>query len=367
MGLCFSSCYSCYPYRQSENKAPPVPDYLPNLAAPPAIITPPQNTAAKSRFVEPSPLAHPTTYYFQEGPGTIRYVLLKEPRGEKFLFYRPFEKAFVPCNDINLFLKTIYQSSNFRRGKSWTQWLVYNDEVEGSTHTTEGHCKGVLAWNTERISWLVHSVPKFPATFDGDTIASIHKNQLIYGQSFHYIEFAFKEDTLRQIRQQLAIMHAKIYLRNVMCNVNDEATTREPNTSDINVIRLTNEMYHVAKSPNYVIDIYSDYLAKKYDCVWFVESWIRGHHIERGKAVTSRVVDIEKLRMISNTENEVFDESQDHSKWATSNTDYYWVGDLNRMTTQFHRGGGGIVGKDAELAEALRSLIVATSIDLKLT
>jgi hypothetical protein len=213
----------------------------------------------------------------------------------------------------------------------------------------------------------VHSVPKFPATFDGDTIASIHDNHLIYGQSFHYIEFAFKEDTLRQIRQQLAIMHANIYLR----NFNDDATS-EPNpppasaTCDINVIKLTNEMYHVAKSPNYVIDIYSDYLAKKYDCVWFVESWIRGHRIEE-RAAISRVVDIEKLMMISNAENEVFEESQDHSKWATTNADYYLVGDLNRMTSQFHRGGGGIVGKDADLAEALRSLIVATSIDLKLT
>jgi hypothetical protein len=167
-------------------------------------------------------------------------------------------------------------------------------------------------------------------------------------------------------------MHANVYLRNV------DDTTSEPNppaTCEINTIWLTNEMYHVAKSPNYMIDIYSDYLAKKYPYVWFVQTLFHGNRCNRCNCIIGtertvvRVIDIEKLGLgvkDDNATNIVFDESQDNSKWATSDNDYYWVGDLNRMTCQFCRGGGGIVGKDADLAHALRSLIVSTPIDLKL-
>ena len=52
-----------------------------------------------------------------------------------------------------------------------------------------------------------------------------------------------------------------------------------------------------------------------------------------------------------------YKESQDHSKWAVSDKEWYWVGDLNRMTSQFHRGGGGFIGTDEYIANAFRSLI----------
>jgi len=360
--------YSCFrgPQPTGQTTAPVQQPVQPSVQ--PSVQVPIPKKNAITGFDENlnEPTRPPARYFFQEGPGTIRYVLLKQPGGDKFLFYRPFEKGFVLCENINLFLKTIYQSSNFRKGKSWTDWLIYNDEVEGSTHTTAGHCKGILAWNKDRISWLVHSVPKFPATFDGDCISPIQENQLIYGQSFHYIEFAFNADTLLQIRRQLDIMHANIYL--LGGETTKETTTIPPPSENIRIIPLTQDIHHVAKSPNYEIDIYSDYLVKNYGFVWSVESWIRGHRMPVTPTnARELVLDIETWGLGGESATEIFHESQDHSKWAVSNTeDYYWVGDLNRMTSQKHRGGGGILGKDADLKKALGSLIVRTTVDITL-
>jgi deoxyribonuclease-2 len=56
-----------------------------------------------------------------------------------------------------------------------------------------------------------------------------------------------------------------------------------------------------------------------------------------------------------------YKESQDHSKWAVGVTGAeVCVADINRMTTQYKRGGGAICWNDTALSSTLRSAIVKT-------
>jgi len=289
-----------------------------------------------------------------------KQVALKFPHGLSGVLYCQKQKQFIKCNDINSWLTNLYL------GKTWTNWQVYNDETShlGDNHHKKGHCKGIVAWNTSHISWLCHSVPNFPRQFSGDSISEIESGELIYGQSFQYIEFEFTSELLARVLNQLQIMEAHIFIENTN-NFNQLFLLKNTTICEL---KLTDNITHFAKSPAHHIDIYNDVLAKQYPSItWYVESWIRGHHIvdvegdvERdgegeGEGEGSLIKDIKQLHF----EEIEYKESQDHSKWATTeNSEYYWVGDLNRMTSQYSRGGGGFVCKDADIARAFYKLIV---------
>ena len=264
---------------------------------------------------------------------TIRLVALKFPNGTSGIEY---QNEFVRC-DINIWLRQLYENSN------WLFWQVYNDETGhiGDNHHKKGHCKGIVAWNNKRISWLCHSVPNFPRTFEGNRISEIEPGELIYGQSFQYIEIDYSLEMIRNILKQIRIMEAQVYINTYMLEF-------VKCKSKISVLKLSDTITHFAKSPHHNIDIY-DYLCNKYNRTWKVESWIRGHKIEQ----TNTIVDITSLQF----EDIKWTESQDHSKWATTEH-LYWIGDLNRMTSQYKRGGGGFVCQDTNLALAFNKLII---------
>jgi len=280
--------------------------------------------------------------------GCSKQVALKFPHGISGVLYCQKQKRFIKCSDINSWLANLYL------GKKWTNWQVYNDETAhlGDTHHKKGHCKGIVAWNSSRISWLCHSVPNFPRHFSGDSISEIESGELIYGQSFQYIELEFTREMIIRILNQIHIMEAHIFIENVDI-VNKLFLLKHTTICEL---KLTDNITHFAKSPAHHIDIYSEFLTKQYPNVeWYVESWIRGHHIVDVDVDSALIKDIKQIHF---EENE-YKETQDHSKWATTkNGSYYWVGDLNRMTSQYSRGGGGFVCKDADVARAFYKLIV---------
>jgi hypothetical protein len=274
-------------------------------------------------------------------------VALKFPHSTQGAEYCSIKKDFVICPDINSWIQRQYAKSNF------TNWILYNDETTkiGDPHHKKGHCKGIVAWSNTRISWLIHSVPNFPRTFDGKNISNIEEGELIYGQSFQYIEIKYTEQLLLNILTQLYIMEAHIFKQSSKDMIIPLKTLNS--FKSIKTIQLTNTITHIAKAPHLHIDIYSEYIATCYNFEWYFETWIRGHKIVN--TINMRpVIDILNLQF----ENIKWRESQDHSKWgATLNSDYYWIGDLNRMSSQFQRGGGGFICKDLNISQAFIKLI----------
>ena len=269
-------------------------------------------------------------------------VALKFPHGVAGIQYSEDLNHFIHCKDINEWLQSLYLHSDA------TKWVLYNDEtddiVEKGHHTkghyTKGHCKGIVAWSDTSISWLCHSVPNFPREFTGKTISPIECSELVYGQSFQYIELPYHNDTLIAIMKQLSIMQANIYVSN------HDLTFQASREHEISTLVLTPTVTHIAKSPHHPIDIYSQHIAKQYPSTWHVETWMRGQdHVDTVK-------DVKLLHYDTVT-------SQDHSKWAVSATDLYWVGDLDRTTSHFRRGGGGFLIRHADISLAFRELIAA--------
>jgi len=298
-------------------------------------------------------------YYFKYENTLVKFAI-KFPHGTKYIEYSDKYKKFIKDDNINNWLNNLYKDSK------WTNWILYNDETQkiGNKNTSKGHCKGIITWNRTKIGWLCHSLPNFPSEFKGNKIGLIEHGELIYGQSFQYIEINFDYNLIYNILNQVNIMEAHVYLEkyaeeySYLKKIFSEKRINE-RINDINSIKLSDNITHIAKSPHYEIDIYNDYIMKKYDFNWKFETWIRGHLIKNNKIDNDKhnknhIEDIIEL----NYEDIKFEEKQDHSKWGVSDDKYYWIGDLNRMTSQFKRGGGGFICKDKNIVKELNKLIL---------
>ena len=268
---------------------------------------------------------------------SIRRVALKLPHGPKGVVWNNNRKQFER-EDINQWLTQLYSQS------SWTGWFCYNDESPLSAHTAKGHCKGVLTWNTNRIGWLLHSVPRFPREFSGASLSPIDASELVYGQSFLYVEQPITAVQLEDIVRQILWMKPNLFHVHNMPPV----TPYNSSPVEIKTLRWSKKMTHLAKLPEHATDFIGTELCKLNNETWHEETWKRGSEY----APTHHIVPIVQLCVDGIT----FTSSQDHSKWATS-PPHIWIGDLNHMKSQEKRGGGGMVIEDAELANAFRSVV----------
>ena len=273
-------------------------------------------------------------------------LCIKLPHGLNYIKYCNNTNIFIKYSDINIWLKSLYNNKN------WLNWIVYNDQINkiGHTHTKKGHCKGILTWNNNKIGWLCHSTPNFPKYFDGNDISDIEKSELIFGQCFQYVEINYNENTLDDILLQIDIMQANIYIEKY-----NNKNRINANNIKLKKINLSNTITHIAKSPHYEIDIYSNYLVNENNDPWYIETWMRGHKIDDDYEIIAhhKIKDISELKF----EDINYNEKQDHSKWATTQN-MYWVGDLNRMKSQYKRGGGGFIIKDVNISNSLYKLII---------
>ena len=298
-------------------------------------------------------------------------IALKFPHGISGIVYtEDFEKT----DSIDLWIQSLYNDKN------WTGFIVYNDQIEDEKIQpndeltpeginleggkkpfcphTKGHAKGIVAWNDTKVSWLIHSVPNFPRKFDGNTISPIEKSEHLYGQSFMYVEVS--ANLYQEIINRVHMMHANVYLSK---NEPTRPVGKKCKQVQFQELKLNESIIHIAKPPAHKHDIYQ-HISNYEDCEWLVETWKRGHEIKEDVAEgcisccwnTGSKSVIKEVKRLS-WEGVDWKESNDHSKWAASES-YLWIGDLNRMTSQFTRGGGGFLIKNPKLAKAFRKLVV---------
>jgi deoxyribonuclease-2 len=300
----------------------------------------------------------------QNNSKEIKNFALKFPHGKSYQTF--LSSSWKIEKDINQWIRE--NLFGWGQTKTWAHGLVYNDQppvdlhVHGETKGEtkgKGHCKGILVWNESRIGWLCHSVPRFPSKMNESSISEIEPSEYEYGQSFQFMEFPFDDFLLNQILGQICFMEAHVYLTFSFDFSAFKHTNKHhsPTTTTCNEIQITPTIRHIAKPPHWEKDIYSCYLAVHFPFSWKVESWIRGHRISLPTQIHPYTHLVQDINAWKGCDERIVGENQDHSKWAVANKKYYFIGDLNRMTTQFQRGGGGFLCQDPQLCVALNRAI----------
>jgi hypothetical protein len=352
----------------------------------------------------------------------IYHIALKNPYGVSYIYYDPLSKKFTVANNIQDWLSAHYSIDSRPNWFPWKHWIVYNDEpayiLNKSDSTfvrpkeTAGHCKGILAWNDYEMSWLIHSVPCFPAFFCPEAsgglenvFSEMRTSEEIYGQSFAYFYLSWGKDgmevgdkRIRELLEHIRVMEPCIYLSKEFWGTSYSDLWRNSSHSGGNGgngamglhrwVGVEGKWEHYAKSPYLEEDFYEELAKQKGGCR--VESWIRGQKVANSSLVSNNLVvyslkpSVSKNKSIQVMEMGYeflkFTENQDHSIWAVSNYDgliqqvmnrdsiapltletdkksWVMIGDLNRMYSQWKRGGGGMIIWDADLRKAWNTLL----------
>jgi hypothetical protein len=276
-------------------------------------------------------------------------------------------------NDINEWLSSQFSKT----GNSWDHYILYNDEIpeeqyvvhDLKRHNHSGHCKGILVWNSKKIGFCLHSVPKFPKEiyFSSKKILPlIPESQCIYGQSFIYIEMSI--EYLEMILHGIMVMQSSIYSSSI--NLQKLLSVSLPATfqfhSSLGDFFFKSNVWHY--------DIYEDHCTSYTQNECCVPSqnvvvhcksqtWIRGQQIN-----SNHVTNLSSISF----DDEIQNSTQDHSKWAISETfthrilyclpmskNIYRVclTDNNRMQSQKNRGGSLIMVHHPKLWKAFSKLI----------
>lgn len=331
-------------------------------------------------------------------------VALKYPRGVE---YRQYQKQVLSLwnngNDIN---DWIHEQLFDNEAKLITHYLLWNDQPPpGMTASTKcGHTKGILMVHSTGIRLLIHSIPKFPERFrPSDRIISrVSEEEEIFGQSLVCIHLdQLTPATLRletnKLTSQIMYMNPNI-IQTSPGMADNVASTAHTHLREYSF--LPNSMFwpclplclpspspaaavlHVAKPSLSRDNRYCifDQLVEIYGGPCRVQSWGRPQCLPTKDV--SHVSDIRMsmdsgLKEAETKEKEThYRTTQDHSKWAVSEEEQiakwswtqpwtqkpnkkHWVfiGDMNRMTSQHVRGGGGImIVGDLQLWKAFHEL-----------
>jgi len=326
---------------------------------------------------------------------TIGYhIALKYPNGPQFREYCPVSSSFSNSSknssknswrnqtDINewirhqLFQQTI--NPYLSKPLTVTHYLLWNDQPPlgfDNSSSACGHTKGILVVHTTGIRLLVHSIPHFPSKFShtAPEISPLSESELEYGQSLICIHLDHTpglfdclcpgDNRVRKLEHDVAALVAQIMHMNphvFQTNIPDPPLSSGGQASALLREHLFLDsrswfgprriISHVAKPTLNQENRYCliDRLTALYGGPCVVQSWMR-----RPESLpSSQVSHVSYIRATG--ENAGYKTTQDHSKWAVyegprggwfraHSPGWVWIGDMNRMTSQHVRGGGGIV------------------------
>ncbi len=311
------------------------------------------------------------------------WFALKEPGGADYLYYQPSQGIAPSPFSMN---DTQHGALSYTVSQLWNSnidYILFNDEALETAiprtaiprtaiprtaipmaATAYGHAKGIWAWSGPDAFLLTHSIPLFPTgPSDSPAYVGLGPNAHTYAQTLAC--FSLRTADLATLATQAMLNAPHVYDSRVGPNAPPALRALSNGTKDkralctatpFNTVGSTGFTFF-AKSAQWNNELYSACLAPRIQSGLLAETWIRGS--ATGPACGEYgVLDIQALRFSGNVS---FKETQDHSKWAVSTRgSSVCVADINRMTTQYKRGGGAICWNDTMLSSVLRGAIMRT-------
>ena len=225
--------------------------------------------------------------------------------------------------------------------------------------------------------WLIHSIPQFP---EPPNVSYLYpKSGKENGQSALCISFNTK-DVGSQIIQQLIYMRPNVYslsatddVERLVRQIMDLKNRKWPKDIDQNIeeIRTIKGERFTSFSRNSKAaaagDLYSSMIAPSLKTNLMVETWRRGAGTPLDSNCSSqyKVQNIQEVKLNFASDSKVpttgpFRYMEDHSKWAVSDSSqksYACVGDINRMRSQFKRGGGSVCINNPDVWSLMQSSV----------
>ncbi|XP_043230834.1 plancitoxin-1-like [Amphibalanus amphitrite] len=284
----------------------------------------------------------------------------------------------TPQSHPGLTLADVYDQPE----RAGLQYVFYNDQwPDGTTSGTEGHTKGVVAFEGSQGFWMIHSVPRFPPAPRKSKEYSYPSNGYTHGQSLLCITFPTSE--LTKVNKQVSLNEPYCYDSkdsDILCRPKQarenaggpyfpshrdhftglhEHTQLEETSSVESIFSIHgSEFATFAKSRNYGRDLYSVLVAPALETSLYAETW----RATMPSYCSGRYT-VENVRKVTvATASEAFDfvSNKDHSKWAVStsrNLPWVCVGDVNRADSQTRRGGGTACLRDERLWNVYRQTV----------
>lgn len=290
--------------------------------------------------------------------------------GYEYLYYDPNIDKVVKSPNVLIQDKgapDLTLDALFNKPDDSTGWILYNDEMpasaKGADHSSFGHTKGVLAFDTatKTALWLLHSWPKY-----ADPGAKAYPTPQ-YGQTFLCLSLDMA--TASKIAEQMANhQEPQVFLPRIPSSLSKTdplfllTTSVDTNaTGDSNVIDLKTRagmpFKVIAKNRKWGKDFWNDLVGPALQADMDVETWIRGTIPPTldsdgvHKTFDVKYIDLSPLNIGVPW---AWPETHDHAKWGiTTDSDWVCVGDINRMVSQQKRGGGTIALQNNTLWSAL--------------
>lgn len=126
-----------------------------------------------------------------------------------------------------------------------------------------------------------------------------------------------------------------------------EWTDETTNFTDIEIksLNLGEKFRLFYKSPNDNVDLYASIIAPALQSSLYVETWRHGTSLASDCKLKEKVENVDEVTIsfVNDQHNDSFSYLNDHSKWAVAENQKVGavcIGDINRMKSQWKRGGG---------------------------
>lgn len=191
-------------------------------------------------------------------------------------------------------------------------------------------------------------------------VLSIDESQTVYGQSMMCVHMSPR--TLFEIAGLMTLNRPEVYYSsiktpngNITHLISKQNTNYNLDSAELSFSSGSFSFQYFSKNGDADLDFWEDVVSKHYDTGFLVETWGRPYLPSYCKPKYShQVLNIRYIQI----EDYIWKDTQDHSKWGVGMVrPLVCYGDINRMSSQESRGGGGICIHSLQLANSHKKII----------